>query len=615
MGAGRKPRRDGAWRIAIATVLASLALALSGERAEAIELAAGTDRVELHGELRYLHDPDATMTLAAVRARAREFVPVERWPPTFGFSRGAHWFHLDVRNASHPDRDWVFAIRYALLDHADLHVVMPDGSMRIHEGGDRVPYLERALDHRHLTFPLELPRGASAEVWLRVASESSVQVPLELSTERAFLEPATTEHLALGVYYGVMLGLFLYNLILWVALRDRTFLLYVLYVGSFALGQLCLNGLAFQHLWPGRPDWGNDVLLVMIATSLVAMLAFAREFLDLRRRLPRTDRVFLAIMAVLVATTAGIPWLGYRLTIEIETAIVFVMAGAILYAAVRTWLGGYHPARNFLIAWAALLLGITAYAAVSFGLLPKMFATEYGIQIGSAAEMILLSFALADRINALREENTRIQREAHEQLEQRVSDRTRDLDDANRQLHSVNRMLQDFSLRDGLTGAYNRRYLDQALTELWARARAEHAPISLVMVDIDHFKRINDTHGHVHGDDCLRVVAQALTLELVHSDERVVRYGGEEFFVLLPGTDEHQAQVRAEQIRAAIEALPIEQAGEVRRVTVSVGVATFQPDSALSYGDLLEITDRALYEAKRQGRNRVVRGRTRPERA
>ena len=594
--------------------LAALALLLAGASGgHAVELVRGADRVALEQELRYLHDPDATLGLDEVRTRVDRFVPVERWPPTFGFSPGAHWFHLTVRNASHPEPDWVLAIRYALLDHADLYMVARDGRVREYRGGDRVPYDVRAVDHRHITFPVNLEAGAAAELWLRVASESSVQVPLELSTERAFLEPASGEHLALGAYYGVMLGLFLYNLILWVALRDRTFLLYVLYVGTFALGQMCLNGLAFQHFWPTRPDWGNDVLLVMIAASLVTMLAFARAFLDLRRRLPRTDRVFLVLIAALVAAAAGIPWLGYRLTIEIETALVFVTAGSILYAAVRTWLDGYRPSRNFLVAWAALLLGITTYAAVSFGLLPKLFVTEYGIQIGSAAEMILLSFALADRINALREENARIQREAHEQLEQRVAARTRDLDDANRQLQSVNRMLQDFSLRDGLTGAYNRRYFDQALTELWARARAEHTPISLVMVDIDHFKRINDTHGHLHGDDCLRTVAHALTLELVHADERVVRYGGEEFFVLLPGAGETLAHARAERIRAAIESLPIEHAGEIRGVTVSVGVATFHPDTTLSYGDLLEITDRALYEAKRQGRNRVVRGRTRPE--
>ncbi|HET9484545.1 MAG TPA: 7TM diverse intracellular signaling domain-containing protein [Xanthomonadales bacterium] len=608
----RQYARPIAARLALALLLVAAALALPGP-ARALDLVRDSDRVELAGELRYYHDSRGSMSLEDARARAHRFEPVTRWPPTFGFAPGAHWFHLEVRNASHPEPDWVLAIRYALLDHADLYVVADDGRVREYQSGDRVPYVQRLVDHRHITFPVNLEAGQGAGLWLRVASESSVQVPLELTTERAFLEPASIEHLALGAYYGIMLGLFLYNLILFVSLRDRTFLLYVVYVATFAMGQFCLNGLAFQHLWPRAPDWANDVVLVTVAASLVAMLAFARAFLDLKHRLPRTDRIFLAIMGVLALLALGIPLLGYRLTITLETAIVFVMAGLILYAALRVYAAGYRPARNFLIAWAALLAGVTTYAAVSFGLLPKVFVTEYGIQIGSAAEMILLSFALADRINSLREENARIQREAQDLLEHRVIERTRDLDDANRQLQAVNRMLQDFSLRDGLTGAYNRRYFDQALTELWAAARAGHKPISLVMVDIDHFKQINDTHGHLHGDDCLRAVAQTLTLQLQRAGERVVRYGGEEFFVILPDAGEAEAAARAEQIRAAVAALQLDCGGEALSITISVGVATFHPETALAYADLLQITDRALYEAKRQGRNRVVAGNTRRE--
>ena len=602
------------WRDAAHAALCFIALAFAAalpRSADAVDLVRGQDRVSLANDLGYLYDPDGVLTPEAVRTRPDRFERVPRWPPTFGFSKGAHWFHLRVRNASHPEPDWVLAIRYALLDHADLYLYKPDGTAQTHLSGDRVPFKQRALDHRHFTYFLTLDVGDEADLYLRVASESSVQVPLELTTERAFLEPADREHLALGIYYGVMLGLFLYNLILFFALRDRTILLYVLYVGTFALGQYALNGLAFQQFWPDSPDWANNVVLLSVAASVVAMLAFSRDFLDLKRRLPRLDLLFIGAMVAYGVIVLLIPVLGYSVTIRIETAIVLVMAAVILYAGWRVFLTGYRPARNFLIAWTTLLAGIFAFAAVSFGLLPKNLFTEYGIQIGSAAEMVLLSFALADRINALREENARIQRDAQEQLEFRVIERTRDLDDANRQLQAVNRMLQDFSLRDGLTGAYNRRYFDQALTEMWARARAEHRPISLVMVDIDHFKRINDEHGHLFGDDCLRGVGQTLTMQLKRSEERVVRYGGEEFFVLLPDVGETEAAARAEQIRAAVAALEIPCKGLMKRLTVSVGVATFHPETALAHADLLQITDRALYEAKRQGRNRVVAGVTR----
>jgi diguanylate cyclase (GGDEF)-like protein len=549
------------------------------------------------------------MSLAEARGArdAGRFEPVPRFPPTFGFGTGAYWFHLRVANVDHPDPDWIVAIAYALLDEADLYVVHGDGRIAEFRSGDRVPFAQRALAHRHITFPVRLPRGASAELYLRVRTDSSVQVPIELLTVTAFLARAPTEHLGLGVYYGIMLGLFFYNLVLFVSVRDRTFLWYVVYVGTFAFGQLCLNGLAFEYLWPEHPDWANDAVIVSIALGMIAMLVFTRSFLDLPRTYPGGDRLFRAIVALLAGVVLLSPLLGYRAAILIETAHVFVIAAAILLAALKVYRDGFKPARNFLLAWTVLLLGVVVYAALSFGLLPKMFITEYGIQIGSAAEMILLSFALAYRINTLRDENARLQREAREQLEARVAERTRDLDEALQKLQSVNRMLQEFSLRDGLTGAHNRRFFDQALTETWERARRERRPLSLVMVDIDHFKQINDRHGHLVGDDCLRALSQALHAQLrPDADERIVRYGGEEFVLILPDADAADAAQRAEGVRRAAAELRVQSEGVCLGFTVSAGVATFRPDDRAAHTDLLRATDRALYEAKRLGRNRVV---------
>jgi len=176
-------------------------------------------------------------------------------------------------------------------------------------------------------------------------------------------------------------------------------------------------------------------------------------------------------------------------------------------------------------------------------------------------------------------------------------------------------MLERFALLDGLTGIHNRRYFDEQLGKELARTLREDRPLSVIMMDIDHFKAFNDHYGHGAGDKCLQKVAQALTDTLSRPSDALCRYGGEEFVALLPGSDIDGARVVAERLRQAVEALAIgheySETGSV--VTVSLGVSTAVPDRPKNPDENLESdsdsvlkrADEALYRAKRAGRNRV----------
>jgi diguanylate cyclase (GGDEF)-like protein len=180
-----------------------------------------------------------------------------------------------------------------------------------------------------------------------------------------------------------------------------------------------------------------------------------------------------------------------------------------------------------------------------------------------------------------------------------VSDRTRELEQANQ-------MLTRFSYLDAVTGVANRRNFDACLDLEWRRVRREGVPLSLLMVDIDHFKIFNDTFGHQQGDECLKAVAQTLRRSLHRPGDLCARYGGEEFGVILPGTDIEGAVAVAEGLRGAVEAMAIAQEeSEPGVVTVSVGVAGALPGDDASLESLLRAADKALYDAKRSGRNRV----------
>lgn len=188
-----------------------------------------------------------------------------------------------------------------------------------------------------------------------------------------------------------------------------------------------------------------------------------------------------------------------------------------------------------------------------------------------------------------------------------AADLLQQLEAANVQLHEAYRAMEQQAQRDGLTGLANRRRFDQALSEAWSNSRERHAPLALLMIDIDHFKAYNDGYGHLAGDQCLRDVAIALTEAVDVPNALLARYGGEEFAVVLPSIRRDAAVALGEHLRAAIEACTLPHAcSSSGRVTLSVGIAVADARNDSAPAELIARADAALYAAKRQGRNRVV---------
>jgi diguanylate cyclase (GGDEF)-like protein len=164
--------------------------------------------------------------------------------------------------------------------------------------------------------------------------------------------------------------------------------------------------------------------------------------------------------------------------------------------------------------------------------------------------------------------------------------------------------LEELVLQDGLTGLANRRCFDQRLQQEWARARRNRHPLSLLLIDIDHFKKLNDSHGHLIGDECLIQVAQTLRRALNRPGDLLARYGGEEFVALLPETGDLGAEQVAERLQRTLRlCAPVAQVE--KQVTISIGVCTCQPGESSPVQALIEAADRALYLAKQRGRNRI----------
>jgi len=221
---------------------------------------------------------------------------------------------------------------------------------------------------------------------------------------------------------------------------------------------------------------------------------------------------------------------------------------------------------------------------------------------------------LDDEIAARRRSEDELAR-VRAELEDRVRQRTQALEQRNEELtrlrlalETANQRLRRLVAVDALTGIANRRHFDRALERELRRTRREQQPLSLIFLDLDEFKRFNDTYGHARGDEVLRRVAQTLDETFRRGGDFVARYGGEEFAVVLPGVDGRRASLYAERLRRRIWRLSIPYGASqlTDRVTISGGVATIAPEHIASADQVLLVADRALYRAKCLGKNRIV---------
>ena len=589
-------------------VIAVLGLAGSCAHAQApLRLDAATTQLDLAPHTRYYHDVGGKDDLATARQHLADgrFQPIPDGNPSFGFQDGAYWFQMDLLNAGNPDRKWLLVQEYALSDRIDVYAVYADGRVHHQTGGDHLPFNQRNIRYRHPNFWLDLPQDQPASVLVRVQSESSMQVPLRLYTPVAFTEQSRDAHFAIGLYYGILLALFIYNLVMWLTLRDATYFWYLFHISAFGLVLFTLNGLGFEYLWPESAWLADHAVPLSICLALIGMQQFARVFLELRQRWPLGDKVALAIIGFFVLLGVAAIMLPYHQVVPIASAAVFPSICWILVETIVVLRRGYRPAWLLLLAWSLFLLGTAMFSAIAFDLLPKNFITEYGVQIGSALEMLLLSVALGYRYAALRNENERIVREARDQLEHKVEQRTAELRSALGQLEDAHERLSESSRHDGLTELYNRTHFREAFERLLSEARNNRRPISLLMIDLDHFKRINDEYGHLVGDDCLRWTSNTMAGVLAPHGALLARFGGEEFIAALPGMDLAQASTVAEDLRQGLNNRPCVSGNLLIPVSASIGVHSVDVSARNSIESAMQVADQALYAAKAEGRDCV----------
>lgn len=525
----------------------------------------------------------------------------------FGYDRRAWWIHAALRNDGPVPVRRVVEVAEPLVDELWIWVIDRASAQPIAQAhmGDRLPFDTRPYDYRHPTLLFDLAPGQTVDLLLRVRAVDGEHdpLPVRLWDPPAFASHALAETTIYGAYYGAILVLLLYNVLVYVGTRERSFGWYALFLSSFVLWNLTYRGFALQYLWPQAVTW-NQVALVGFSAGIYALMAvFSWSLLDVPRRTPWLFRLQAALALAALGHAAWIVVDPQAAVFGTLDPVGLAMFLALIAAAARIAWQGERVAGIYLAAHGALFVGALVYYLTKFEVLVPGPLTRHALNLGSVAEFVLLAFALAYRINHLKGERDAAQRQllaglqrAADMLEQQVAARTAELADANARLTTL-------AVRDELTGLYNRRRFNEALAEELGRARRGGHPLGLLMLDLDRFKALNDRAGHRRGDETLAALGRLLRERLQRRTDRIYRIGGEEFAVLLPDGDEAALRSLAERLRAAVEearwphpdaALPW--------ITVSIGATLSCPEDTPE--SAYQRVDEALYAAKDGGRNR-----------
>lgn len=406
----------------------------------------------------YWHAAEEPIAFRDMLSHPPDFQPAHKAQDlNFGYTQGDVWLRTLVHNDSQAAQRWVVQFEYPFLDYVTLYTLRQQVS-DVQHSGSAVHIEQRALPHRQAVFPLELAAYETVTLYTHVAASGSKMLSYNLMTPEAFYAQNDRHNFWLSTYFGMLLALGLYNLLLYFGLKERVFLHYSLFVAGFGLAILAFNGMGTLMFWSFLGE--NTARLVALGFIFASTMAtlFAQSFLNTKIYSPRWHQVLSNFrnycwLAVAASLLLPIPAALHLMDVTgFMAALLLLMCGS--YCSLR----GIPSARLFVFAWSLFLLGAGVFALRNLGILPANFITLHGIQIGSALEMLLLSFALAARFNKLKRQKERAQtamltalKKQEALLEHKVAARTK--------------ALEQLANYDVLTGLLNRHGLARCAEE------------------------------------------------------------------------------------------------------------------------------------------------------
>ena len=352
-----------------------------------------------------LRDAGGKLALSQVQRgpTAERFEAIDQDLPTFGFSTDAFWFRFRVQNPAATPYRWLLELAYPHHDRVDLYVPSgPGGAYEQRRVGDLYPFHTRAVDHPNFLFELTEPAASERTYYLRIQTAGSVEVPLRAWTYREFVAHQLRDEAGNWLFYGVILIMAAYNGTVFLFVKHKTYLLYMLYNLSILLFSFSIKGHTFALLLPDHPRLANQVIPFAVAQTFTWTTGFLRAYLDFKTSFPRADAFWRGAFWTNLLLSGLTIILPYSVSIRLVAVVGGVLTLIAPFFVVVLIRRGVRAARIYLLGWSMLIIGAALYFMKTAGVLPGSFIGNWGVQLGAAAEVLVLSLALADRINAMR---------------------------------------------------------------------------------------------------------------------------------------------------------------------------------------------------------------------
>ncbi|MCC5921175.1 MAG: SpoIIE family protein phosphatase [Cyclobacteriaceae bacterium] len=353
---------------------------------------------------------------------------------SLGYTNSILWAKFEIKNQIRAYQNWLLRIPYNSLNFITLYKVKDDEVVDSLVSGNGIPFRQRDFKHNNPVFPLGEMGNGTYTFYIKVDSESTKQLPLLIYDYETFYEEKNVADLLYGMFFGIMIVMIIYNLFIFLSLRDYNYLIYVGAISASVIFFASFNGYTFQYLWPNLPRFSFMILPISVAVWVIFSAYFARSFLETKRHTPILNKLLIGVTIIAgIGLTFGV-FDQYAFSIRFAAGAAAINSILIITAGMKIWVMGYKTARYFTAAWLMLLLGAVLLVFQTFGWLPANFITMHAVELGAVLEVTLLSLALSDKFSIMKKEKEiaqehaiNLQRNANQQLELKVKERTFEL--------------------------------------------------------------------------------------------------------------------------------------------------------------------------------------------
>jgi signal transduction histidine kinase len=350
-----------------------------------------------------------------------------------------YWVRITIINNAEEKKNWLVELYDFRIDHIEAYIPDEQGKYKASISGAEFPFYYKNYRHKNFVYDLPESKGKPQTIYFKLLAHRTISFNGVVRTYQRFTEYSISEYFYLALFYGIVLAMVLYNLFLFIAIHDKAYLYYVLYVMSIGVYALSQDGLGFQYIWYNHPPWNDYIFPIATYSMIIWALFYAKSFLSTRINYFILDRGI--IILLVFRTLIFIAWMFYPSIAYIGWIDVLILFYVYL-AGILSWMKGYRTARFYVLAFTLFFLGFFLNILKSFNIIIDNIYTVYSFNFGVLCEMILLSFALADRIKMLTKDKEKAQEETINQykeneafkdklnaeLEEKVRERTRELD-------------------------------------------------------------------------------------------------------------------------------------------------------------------------------------------